>query len=594
MALTDRELAYRYLPRRRPLATGEVLMVIGLSLMVGYLVVVTLVALPFGRFLAAVYTNKNSRSQRWLGWLEQAFYRVLRVDPNQEHTAKTYAVALLVFNAVGFVLLYVLLRMQGVLPLNPQGLDGVPPWIAFNTAVSFVTNTNWQTYGGESTLSYLSQFAGLCVQNFVSAGVGMAAAAALIRGIARRSTEMIGNFWSDLVRSVVYVLLPLSFVFALFLVSQGVVQNLGSYSEVTTVEGAVQVIPGGPAASQVAIKDLGTNGGGFFNANSAHPFENPTPLSNAVIVLGMLVISAGFVFAYGQMVGRPREGYAVYAAMAVIFLVLTTGAIVNEVSNAGAATGSGADVALTLDAPGGNMEGKEVRFGTAESGIYASVTTSLSNGSVNAAHDSFTAMGGAVPLVNMVLGEVVFGGVGVGLNGMLVFVILTVFISGLMVGRTPEWLGKKIDGGDVKLAVVATIAPQLAVLILAGIATGTSLGRAGVYNPIPHGWSEILYGFASGANNNGSAFGGLGSGQTFYALTIGVAMVVGRFFTLIPVIALAGRLANRKASDTVTTATFRTNGPLFVVLLLAIVVIVGALTYLPALALGPFLEALSA
>ncbi len=564
----------------------------GFFLLAFYVVVVTALAIPLGRYLAAVYTGTNRRSQRWFGWLENSIYRVLRVDPTKEHTWKAYAGGLLAFNAVGFVVLYILLRTQGSLPLNPQGLPGVPPWIAFNTAVSFVTNTNWQAYGGESTMSYLSQMAGLSVQNFVSAAVGMAAAAALIRGIARRSTDRIGNFWVDLVRSNLYVLVPIAFVVGLFFVSQGMVQTFDPYVEATTVEGADQVIPLGPAASQIAIKDIGTNGGGFFNANSAHPFENPTPLSNGVIIVAMLAISAGFVFAYGRMVGRPKEGYAIYAAMTLIFVVMTVGAIVNE-TNAGAAEGSGADITASADSPGGNMEGKEVRFGTAESAIYASVTTSLSNGSVNASHDSFTPMGGAVPMVNIMLGEVVFGGVGVGLNGMLVFVILTVFIAGLMVGRTPEWLGKKIEGGDVKLAVVATIAPQMAVLILAGIAAGTSIGRAGIYNPVPHGWSEILYGFTSGANNNGSAFGGLGSGQTFYAITVGIAMIIGRFFTLIPVLALAGRLANRKASGNTTEATFRTDGPLFVVLLLAIVVIVGALTYLPALAVGPFVEALS-
>jgi K+-transporting ATPase ATPase A chain len=576
---------------------GEVLMATGLLLMLVYLVVVTAIALPLGRYFAAVYSGTNRRSERWLGWLERGIYRVLRVDPKAEHTWKAYAGGLLAFNAVGFVVLYALLRFQGSLPLNPQGLPGVSPWIAFNTAVSFVTNTNWQAYGGESTLSYLSQMVGLSVQNFVSAAVGMAAAAALIRGIARRPNreglgDRIGNFWVDLVRSNLYILVPLSLVVALFFISQGMVQNFNPYVEATTVEGVTQVIPGGPAASQIAIKDLGTNGGGFFNANSAHPFENPTPLSNAVIVVAMLAISAAFVFAYGHMVKRPRESYAIYAAMSLIFLVLTTGAIVNEVGQGGAADGSGADTTVSVDSPGGNMEGKEVRFGPAESGIYASVTTSLSNGSVNSAHDSMTPMGGAVPLVNMMLGENVFGGVGVGLNGMLVFVVLTVFIAGLMIGRTPEWLGKKIEGGDVKLAVVATIAPQVAVLILASIAAGTSLGRAGIYNPVPHGWSEILYGFTSGANNNGSAFGGLGSGQTFYAITVGLAMIVGRFFTLIPVLALAGRLANRKASETTTEATFRTSGPLFVVLLLAVVVIVGALTYLPALAVGPVVEAL--
>jgi K+-transporting ATPase ATPase A chain len=568
-------------------------MATGLLLILAYLVVVTAVALPLGRYLAAVYSGTNRRSERWLGWLERGIYRVLRVDPTAEHTWKRYAGGLLAFNAVGFVVLYAVLRFQGSLPLNPQGLPGVPPWIAFNTAVSFVTNTNWQVYGGESTMSYLSQMGGLAVQNFVSAAVGMAAAAALIRGIARRTGDRIGNFWVDLVRSNLYVLVPMALVISLFFVSQGMVQNFNPYQDVTTLEGVEQVIPGGPGASQIAIKDIGTNGGGFFNANSAHPFENPTPLSNAVIVVAMLAISAAFVFAYGHMVKRPREGYAIYAAMTLIFLVLTVGAVVNEVGNAGAAEGSGASTAVSIDSPGGNMEGKEVRFGPAEGGIYASVTTSLSNGSVNSAHDSMTPMGGAVPLVNMMLGEVVFGGVGVGLNGMLVFVIITVFIAGLMVGRTPEWLGKKIEGGDVKLAVVATIAPQAAVLILAGIAAGTSLGRAGIYNPVPHGWSEILYGYLSGGNNNGSAFGGLGAAQTFYAITVGLAMIVGRFFTLIPVLALAGRLVGRKASETTTGATFRTSGPLFVVLLLAIVVIVGALTYLPALAVGPFVEALS-
>jgi K+-transporting ATPase ATPase A chain len=564
----------------------------GFLLLAFYVLVVTALAIPLGRYLAAVYSGTNRRSQRWFGWLENGIYRVLRVDPTKEHTWKAYAGGLLAFNAVGFVVLYILLRAQGSLPLNPQGLPGVPPWIAFNAAVSFVTNTNWQAYGGESTMSYLSQMAGLSVQNFVSAAVGMAAAAALIRGIARRSSDRIGNFWVDLVRSNLYVLVPIAFVVGLFFVSQGMVQTFDPYVEATTVEGAGQVIPLGPAASQIAIKDIGTNGGGFFNANSAHPFENPTPLSNGVIIVAMLAISAGFVFAYGRMVGRPKEGYAIYAAMTLIFVVMTVGAIVNE-TQAGAAEGSGANVNASVDSPGGNMEGKEVRFGTAESAIYASVTTSLSNGSVNAAHDSLTPMGGAVPMVNMMLGEVVFGGVGVGLNGMLVFVILTVFIAGLMVGRTPEWLGKKIEGGDVKLAVVATIAPQMAVLILAGIAAGTSIGRAGIYNPVPHGWSEILYGFTSGANNNGSAFGGLGAGQTFYAIAIGIAMIIGRFFTLIPVLALAGRLANRKASVNTTEATFRTDGPLFVLLLLAIVVIVGALTFLPALAVGPFVEALS-
>jgi K+-transporting ATPase ATPase A chain len=579
-------------------------MALGLLLILAYLLAVTAVAYPLGRYMAAVYTGTNRRTSRLLGPLERLVYRILRVDPIVEHGWKPYLVGLLAFNAVGFVVLYLLLRAQGVLPLNPQGLPGVSPWIAFNTAISFTTNTNWQVYGGENTMSYLSQMAGLAVQNFVSAGVGMAAAAALIRAIVRRhdSTKagLIGNFWVDLTKSVLYILVPIAFVLALFFVSQGMVQNFSAYREVTTLEGAAQVIPGGPAASQISIKDIGTNGGGFFNTNSAHPFENPTPLSNTVIVVAMLAISAGLVFTYGEMArtagaGRGRrEGWAVYAAMAVIFIVMTVGAVVNEVGNAGAAIGTGADVAVAPESSGGNMEGKEVRFGPAESGIYASVTTSLSNGSVNAAHDSLTPMGGAVPLFNMALGEVVFGGVGVGLNGMLVFVVITVFLAGLMVGRTPEWLGKKIDAGDVKLAVLATIAPQMAVLVLGGIAAGTALGRAGIYNPGPHGWSEILYGFLSGANNNGSAFGGLGAAQTFYAITVGIAMIIGRFFTLIPVLALAGRLSSRTKSDAKSEATFRTDGPLFVVILIAVVVIVGALTYLPALAVGPFVEALGA
>ncbi len=556
-----------------------------------YLLVVTAIAIPLGRYLAAVYSGTATRAGRILGPLERVIYRVLRVDPEVEHGWRTYLGGLLAFNAVGFLVLYALLRFQGSLPFNPEQLPGVPPWIAFNTAVSFVTNTNWQAYGGESTMSYLSQFGGLTVQNFVSAAVGMASAAALIRAIARRNTDKIGNFWVDLVRSNLYVLVPISLTFAFILISQGVVQNFDPYTEATTIEGAAQVIPGGPAASQIAIKDLGTNGGGFFNANSAHPFENPTPLSNAVIIVSMLAIPAGLVLAYGRMTGRKRDGWAIYSAMTILLVVMTTGAIIEETAG-GAAAGTGANTSASIAAPGGNMEGKEVRFGTADSAIYASVTTALSNGSVNSAHDSMTPMGGAVPLVNMMLGEVVFGGVGVGLNGMLVFVVLTVFISGLMVGRTPEWAGKKLEGGDVKLAVTATIAPQMVVLVFAGLAAGTSLGRAGIFNPTPHGWTEILYGFTSAGNNNGSAFGGLGSAQTFYALTTGLAMIAGRFLTLIPVIALAGRLASRTATDIPNDATFHTHGPLFVTLLVAVVVIVGALTFLPALAVGPFAEAL--
>lgn len=566
-------------------------MILGFLTFALYLLVVTAIAIPLGRYLAAVYSGTATRAGRILGPLEGVIYRLLRVDPDVEHGWRTYLGGLLAFNAVGFLVLYPLLRFQGGLPFNPEGLPGVPPWIAFNTAVSFVTNTNWQAYGGESTMSYLSQFGGLTVQNFVSAAVGMASAAALIRAIARRNTDKIGNFWVDLVRSNLYVLLPMSLLFAVILMSQGVVQNFDPYTEATTIEGAAQVIPGGPAASQVAIKDLGTNGGGFFNANSAHPFENPTPLSNAVIIVAMLAIPAGLVLAHGRMTGRTRDGWAIYAAMTILLVVMTTGAIVNETAG-GVAADTGADTSASTAAPGGNMEGKEVRFGTADSAIYASVTTALSNGSVNSAHDSMTPMGGAVPLVNMMLGEVVFGGVGVGLNGMLVFVVLTVFISGLMVGRTPEWAGKKLEGGDIKLAVTATIAPQMIVLVFAGLAAGTSLGRAGIFNPPPHGWTEILYGYASAGNNNGSAFGGLGSGQTFYALTTGLAMIAGRFLTLIPVVALAGRLAGRTATDVANDATFRTDGPLFVTLLVAVVVIVGALTYLPALAVGPFAEAL--
>jgi K+-transporting ATPase ATPase A chain len=514
---------------------------------------------------------------------------------------KEYAAALLLFNAAGFLLLYALLRFQARLPLNPGHLPAVPPALAFNTAVSFVTNTNWQAYSGEATMSTLTQMAGLAVQNFLSAASGMAALAALIRGLKHSLAETIGNFWTDLVRTVLHILLPLSFVLALLLVSQGVVQSLGPAVRVpllqpfTDSSGTMvteQVIPLGPAASQVAIKQLGTNGGGFFGANSAHPLENPTPVTNFLELLAILLLPAALCFTFGRMVGDTRQGWAILTAMLIVFLPLFGLSLWSEQSGNPVLSHLGVDPAATDLQPGGNMEGKEARFGIAASSLWATATTAASNGSVNAMHDSLTPLGGLASLWLIQLGEVVFGGVGSGLYGMIVFAVIAVFAAGLMVGRTPEYLGKKIGAFEMKMASLVVLVPAATVLLGTALAVATRTGLAGIANPGPHGFTEILYAFSSAANNNGSAFAGLNADSDFYNLSLGIAMLAGRFWVIVPVLAMAGSLARKKTvpagAGTLPTHTF-----LFVVFLAGTVLLVGALTFLPALALGPIVEYLA-
>ncbi len=569
----------------------------GLVQLVVYVVVLLALAKPLGAYMARVYENRPCGLDRVLGSLERLIYWLSGVDPRQEMGWKTYALAMLVFNLSGMLLLYGLQRVQGLLPLNPENLGAVSPDLAFNTAASFATNTNWQSYGGETTMSYLTQMVGLTVQNFVSAATGMAILVALIRGFARRSTESIGNFWVDLNRTTLYILLPLSLVFALVLVSQGVVQTFGPYAKVTLVQPTgnptltEQVIAVGPAASQIAIKQLGTNGGGFFNSNSAHPFENPTPLSNFLELLAILLIPAALCYTFGVMVRETRQGWTVLAAMTVIFVGLLALCVVAEQNGAPFAR-QGVDHAASALQSGGNMEGKEVRFGIATSALWATATTAASNGSVNSMHDSFTPIGGLVPLSMIELGEVVFGGVGSGLYGMLVYAIVAVFVAGLMVGRTPEYLGKKIEAYEMKMSsVVILIVPGL-VLIGTSIGVATAAGRAGPLNPGPHGFSEILYAFSSAANNNGSAFGGLSANTPFYNTALGLCMLFGRYWLALPVLAIAGSLARKKIVPT-GPGTLPTHTPLFVVLLVGVVILVGALTYVPALALGPIVEHLN-
>ncbi len=555
-----------------------------------FLLVLLLLAKPLGVFMARVYSGETTVLDRVLGPLERLTYRLCGVVPETEMTWKSYAGAFLAFNLLGLVAVYAILRLQAVLPWNPQGLSATTPDLAFNAAVSFATNTNWQSYSGETTLSYFSQMLALTVQNFVSAAAGMAVLAAFARGVARRSGTTIGNFWGDLVRSTAYVLLPLSVVLTLALVSQGVVQTLRPYATVTAVEtGRPQVLALGPAASQIAIKQLGTNGGGFFNVNSAHPFENPTALSNFLEMLAILLLAAALCHSFGRMVGDARQGTALIAAMTLALVAFLALCLCAEQRGNPALASLGVDARATAMQPGGNMEGKEARFGIANSALWATATTAASNGSVNAMHDSFTPLGGLAPLVLMQLGEVIFGGVGSGLYGMLIFAIVAVFIAGLMVGRTPEYLGKKIEAFEIKMASVALLAPALCVLAGTAAAVATTAGRAGVFNPGPHGFSEVLYAFSSAGNNNGSAFGGLGANNPFYNVTLGIAMLVSRYFVAIPALALAGSLVRKKAVAP-GPGTFPTHTPLFVILLLGIVVLVGALTFLPALALGPIVE----
>ncbi|GAB6275307.1 MAG: potassium-transporting ATPase subunit KdpA [Peptococcaceae bacterium] len=546
-----------------------------------YLVLLIALAASLGHYMFRVYNRERTRLDRVLIPLEQLIYRLTGVEAEKEMGWREYAAALLVFNFLGLVLLFLLQLGQGYLPFNPQHFKAVKPDLAFNTAVSFMTNTNWQAYSGETTMSYLIQMAGLTVQNFVSAATGMAVAIALIRGLARRTSSTIGNFWADLTRSVLWILLPISVVGALILVSQGVIQNLSPYLTVSTLKGAGQTIALGPVASQEIIKELGTNGGGFFQANSAHPFENPTPLTNLLEMLAILIIPAGLTFTFGKMVNDARQGRVVLTAMLILFVIFLAVCYTSEMA--------GNPPVSALGVSGPSMEGKEVRFGVANSVLWATVTTAASCGAVNTMHDSLTPLGGLVPLLQIMLGEVIFGGVGAGLYGILVFVILTVFIVGLMVGRTPEYLGKKIESAETKMATLAVLIPAATILLGSALAVSVKAGVSSILNPGPHGLSEILYAFSSGAGNNGSAFAGLNANTFFYNLAIGLTMLIGRFGVILPVLAIAGNMAGKKAVLP-GTGTFQTTGVLFAALLAGTVLIVGALTFFPALALGPVVE----
>jgi potassium-transporting ATPase potassium-binding subunit len=559
-----------------------------------YLGLLLLLAKPLGSFMACVYEGDPPRWIRFLRPVERGIYRICRVRPEAEMTWVQYAMAVLVFNLTGIAAVYVLQRVQGHLPWNPQGMPAVGSLLAFNTAVSFGTNTNWQSYGGETTLSYLTQMLGLTVQNFVSAAVGMAVLVALVRGLRGQLQKTLGNFWVDLTRGVLYILLPLSVILALALVSQGAVQTLHPYVAATTIDnGATQTIAVGPAASQVAIKQLGTNGGGFFNVNSAHPFENPTPLSNLLEVLAILLIPAGLCYTFGRMVGDTRQGWAILAAMTILLVGFLAVGVLPETKPTPILARAGLDTAAGDLQAGGNMEGKETRFGIVNSALWATATTAASNGSVNAMHDSLTPLGGLAPMVLIQLGEVVFGGTGSGLYGMLVFALVAVFVSGLMVGRTPEYLGKKIESREMKMASLVILICPILVLGGAAIAVASAGGRSAVFNPGPHGFSEILYALSSAGNNNGSAFGGLGTGIPFYHILLGVVMFGARYWVIVPTLALAGSLAGKKRIPA-GEGTLPTHGPTFVLLLVGIVLIVGALTFLPALALGPIVEAMQA
>jgi K+-transporting ATPase ATPase A chain len=590
----------------------------GLLQLALYVVVLVLLVKPLGAYMAAVFQGERTFMSSILGPVERLIYRVSGVDPAAESSWQRYAWGVVLVNLIGLVAVYALQRLQHVLPFNPQGLAAVSPDSSFNTAVSFATNTNWQGYAGEATMSYLTQMLGLAVQNFLSAAAGIAVLVALIRGFTRRQAGEIGNFWVDFTRSTLYVLLPLSFVLAVVLAGQGVVQSFAPYQTATLLEPVViqvpatlangtpqldangkpvmkdqaiteQTLPLGPAASQVAIKQLGTNGGGFFNANSAHPFENPTPLANFLEVLAILLIPAALCYTFGSMVNDKRQGWALLAAMLVILVPLMVGAFAAEQAGNPRFDAFGVDQLASATQPGGNMEGKETRFGIADSAMWATVTTAASNGSVNAMHDSFTPLGGLVPMWLMQLGEVVFGGVGSGLYGMLMFAVVAVFIAGLMVGRTPEYLGKKIEAYEVKMASIVLLVPCITVLLGTAVAVTLPVATASVANPAVHGFSEILYAFSSAGNNNGSAFAGLSANTPFYNFALGVAMWISRYWIIVPVLALAGSLASKRATA-ITAGTLPTHTPLFITLLVFVVLLVGALTFVPALALGPIVE----
>jgi K+-transporting ATPase ATPase A chain len=589
-----------------------------LTLLIGFLLLVLAAVKPLGLYMANVFDARPIWPVRAAAPLERVIYRLCGVEPAREMGWEEYAVGLLLFNALGALTVYLLQRCQQWLPLNPQKFPNLTPDSAFNTAVSFITNTNWQGYSGESAMSYLTQMAGLAVQNFLSAASGIVVAIALIRGLARHSVETIGNVWADLTRTTLYVLLPLALVLALALVSQGVIENFRPYLEVTTVEPLTyqqpktdaagnpvkdaagnpvqetlttrtQTLPMGPIASQESIKELGTNGGGFLNANSAHPYENPNALTNLLEMLAILMIPAALTYTFGRMVGDTRQGWAVLAAMVVLFVSLLSIAAYNEQRGNPMLTGLGVDQAASASQAGGNMEGKETRFGVAASALFATVTTATSCGAVNSLHDSLTPLGGFVPLFQMQLGEVVFGGVGTGLYSILIFAIVGVFIAGLMIGRTPEYLGKKIEAFEMKMSSIAILVMPFIVLTGTAVAVSVDAGRAGVGNPGTHGFSEILYAFSSAGNNNGSAFAGISANTPFYNIALGLTMWLGRFWPIVAVLAVAGSLAAKKRIP-VSEGTMPTHGPTFVVLLIGTVLLVGALTFVPALALGPIVE----
>lgn len=583
-----------------------------------YVVTLLLLARPLGGYMARIYQGEPAVLNRWFGSIERFFYRAGGVRPDQEMNWKQYALATLTFNLLGVLAVYGLQRLQAVLPLNPQSLPAVAADSAFNTAVSFATNTNWQGYGGESTMSYLTQMLGLAVQNFLSAASGMAVLIALIRGFARRNTEHIGNFWVDMTRSILYVLLPLSLLLAVVLAGQGVVQTFSSYQEVDLREaltyqapkldadgkamtdaqgqpltGSVQLqrqtLALGPVASQVAIKQLGTNGGGFFNVNSAHPYENPTPLSNFLEMLAILLIPAALCCTFGLMVGDLRQGWVMLAAMTLVFVPLVFFTVSAEQAGNPAFIGLGIDQQASAAQAGGNMEGKDVRFGVVNSALWAVATTAASNGSVNAMHDSFTPLGGMLPMWLMQLGEVIYGGVGSGLYGMIIYALIAVFLAGLMIGRTPEYLGKKIEAYEVKMSAIVILVPPFLVLAGTALAVMAAAGKASVFNPGAHGFSEVLYALSSAGNNNGSAFAGLSANVPFYNILLGLAMLFSRYWLMIPILAIAGALAAKKTVP-VGPGTLPTHTPLFVLLLISCVLMVGALTFVPALALGPVVE----
>jgi K+-transporting ATPase ATPase A chain len=557
-----------------------------------YCAVIILLTKPLGGYMTRVFNGERTFLSPVLGPIERGFYRLAGVDEKAEQHWVTYAIAMLAFSMAGFVSLYALQRLQAVLPFNPAGQSAVSPDLAFNTSVSFVTNTNWQSYVPETTMSYLVQMAGLTVHNFVSAATGIALAVALIRGFARRSAQGIGNFWADLTRCTLYILLPISIVVGLFFVWQGMPQNLNAYTDAATLEGGKQLIAQGPMASQEVIKMLGTNGGGFLNANSAHPFENPNAITNFVQIVLIFSIGAALTNVFGRMVGNHRQGWAVFAVMGILFLAGVVTLYWAEAPGNPAFAALGVDQAPSALQAGGNMEGKEVRFGIANSALFATITTDASCGAVNTMHDSLMPLGGMVPLINIMLGEIIFGGVGSGLYGMLLFAIVAVFVAGLMVGRTPEYLGKKIEAKEVKMSMLAILILPASMLGFTAIATVVDAGLAGPLNPGPHGFSEILYAFVSATGNNGSAFAGLTANTSFYNTTLGFAMFMGRFLMIVPMLAVAGSLAAKKIGPP-SAGTFPTHGPLFVGLLVGVIVIIGGLTFFPALSMGPIVEHLA-